>query len=284
MATASKFISMGTKIVAVGRNYAAHAKELGNAVPKEPVLFMKPTSSYLPSGGNIEIPHPLESLDHEVELAVVIGQKARDVSEATAMDYVGGYALALDMTAREIQSSAKSAGLPWTVAKGQDTFTPISSFVRNIFYHFAVFTKSEIWMMSFTYLLALPYSRNVCQLNIWDIAFMFSTDLDLYQFSYTFNSLQLSKSLVPDPDNLEIWLKIDGEYKQKGFTRDMIFKLPFLISHISSIMTLFEGDVILTGTPQGVGPVKAGQNITAGITGLIDVNFGVQKRQRPGRC
>ncbi|KAF6176752.1 hypothetical protein GIB67_031563 [Kingdonia uniflora] len=85
-----KLLSMGTKIVAVGRNYAAHAKELGNAVPKEPVLFMKPTSSYLANGGTIEVPSPLESLDHEVELAVVIGKKARDVSEASAMDYVGG--------------------------------------------------------------------------------------------------------------------------------------------------------------------------------------------------
>ncbi|GFZ21784.1 fumarylacetoacetate (FAA) hydrolase family [Actinidia rufa] len=197
-----KLLSVGTKIVAVGRNYAAHAKELGNAVPKEPVLFMKPTSSYLENGGTIEIPHPLESLDHEVELAVVIGQKARDVPEATAMDYVGGYALALDMTAREIQASAKSAGLPWTIAKGQDTFTPISSMV-------------------------------------------------------------------------------DGEIRQKGSTKDMIFGIPYLISHISSIMTLFEGDVILTGTPQGVGPVKAGQRITAGLTNLLDVHFEVGKRQRP---
>ncbi|ESR32764.1 putative acylpyruvase FAHD1 [Citrus sinensis] len=224
MATASsavqKLIQAGTKIVAVGRNYAAHAKELGNAVPKEPVLFLKPTSSYLGNGGTIEVPHPLDSLHHEVELAVVIGQKARDVPETTAMDYVGGYAVALDMTAREIQSSAKSAGLPWTVAKGQDTFTPISS--------------------------VLP------------------------------------KSAVPDPHNLELWLKVDGEIRQKGSTKDMIFKIPYLISHISSIMTLFEGDVILTGTPQGVGPVKVGQKITAGITGLLDVNFDIEKRRRPG--
>ncbi|KAA8548953.1 hypothetical protein F0562_000637 [Nyssa sinensis] len=223
MATASsaclKLLSVGTKIIAVGRNYAAHAKELGNAVPKEPVLFLKPTSSYLENGGAIEVPHPLESLHHEVELAVVIGQKARDVPEATAMDYVGGYALALDMTAREIQSAAKSAGLPWTVAKGQDTFTPISSV--------------------------------------------------------------LSLSLVPDPHDLELWLKVDGEIRQKGSTRDMIFKIPYLISHISSIMTLLEGDVILTGTPQGVGPVNVGQKITAGITGLLDVHFDVEKRQRP---
>ena len=213
-----KLLTVGTKIVAVGRNYAAHAKELGNAVPKEPVLFLKPTSSYLENGGTIEVPHPWESLDHEVELAVVIGQKARDVPEATAMDYVGGYALGLDMTAREIQSSAKSAGLPWTVAKGQDTFTPISSI--------------------------------------------------------------LPKSMVPDPDNLELWLKVDGEIRQKGSTKDMIFKIPYLISHISSIMTLLEGDVILTGTPQGVGPVKVGQKITAGITNLLDIHFNVEKRRR----
>ncbi|ESR32763.1 putative acylpyruvase FAHD1 [Citrus sinensis] len=203
MATASsavqKLIQAGTKIVAVGRNYAAHAKELGNAVPKEPVLFLKPTSSYLGNGGTIEVPHPLDSLHHEVELAVVIGQKARDVPETTAMDYVGGYAVALDMTAREIQSSAK-----------------------------------------------------------------------------------LPKSAVPDPHNLELWLKVDGEIRQKGSTKDMIFKIPYLISHISSIMTLFEGDVILTGTPQGVGPVKVGQKITAGITGLLDVNFDIEKRRRPG--
>ncbi|KAH9305607.1 hypothetical protein KI387_010011, partial [Taxus chinensis] len=84
----NKLLNLGTKIVAVGRNYAAHAKELGNAVPKEPVLFLKPTSSYVQNGGTIEIPHPLLSLDHEVELAVVIGKKARDVKQAHAMDYV----------------------------------------------------------------------------------------------------------------------------------------------------------------------------------------------------
>lgn len=217
-ASLQKLLDVGTKIVAVGRNYAAHAKELGNAVPKEPVLFMKPTTSYLANGGTIEVPHPLQSLDHEVELAVVIGRKARDVPEATAMDFVGGYALSLDMTAREIQASAKSAGLPWTVAKGQDTFTPISSI--------------------------------------------------------------LSLSMVPDPHNLELWLKVDGEYRQKGSTGDMMFKIPFLISHISSIMTLLEGDVILTGTPQGVGPVKVGQKIEAGITGLLDVHFEVGRRQK----
>eukprot|EP00252_Welwitschia_mirabilis_P002075 TRINITY_DN12000_c1_g1_i1.p1 TRINITY_DN12000_c1_g1~~TRINITY_DN12000_c1_g1_i1.p1 ORF type:complete len:223 (+),score=41.22 TRINITY_DN12000_c1_g1_i1:77-745(+) len=214
----SKFISRGTKIIAVGRNYAAHAKELGNAVPKDPVLFLKPTSSYLENGGTIEIPHALQSLDHEVELATVIGKRGRDVPESHAMDFVEGYALALDMTARELQNSAKASGLPWTIAKGYDTFTPISSLIP--------------------------------------------------------------KSMVPNPDNLELWLKVDGEIRQKGSTKDMIFKIPYLISHISSIMTLFEGDVILTGTPPGVGPVKAGQKINAGISGKIEVSFEVQNRRK----
>ncbi|CAL5198908.1 unnamed protein product [Lathyrus oleraceus] len=215
-----KLFEIGTKIIGVGRNYAAHAKELGNAVPKSPVLFLKPTSSYLKNGGTIQIPHNEGSLHHEVELAVVIGKKARDVPESSAMDYVAGYALALDMTARDLQSAAKSAGLPWTVSKGQDTFTPISPI--------------------------------------------------------------LPKTSVANPDDLELWIKVDGEIRQKGSTKDMIFKLPFLISYISSLMTLFEGDVILTGTPPGVGPVKEGQKVTAGITGLVDVEFNVEKRKIPG--
>ncbi|RDY11071.1 Acylpyruvase FAHD1, mitochondrial [Mucuna pruriens] len=217
-AACQKLLELSTKIVAVGRNYAAHAKELGNAVPKEPVLFLKPTSSYLKNGGTIQIPHNEGSLHHEVELAVVIAKKARDVSESSAIDYVAGYALALDMTARDLQAAAKSAGLPWSLAKGQDTFTPISSI--------------------------------------------------------------LPKATVPNPDDLELWLKVDEEIRQKGSTKDMIFKIPFLISYISSVMTLFEGDVILTGTPPGVGPVKEGQTITAGITGLVDVQFNVEKRAR----
>lgn len=214
----NKLIEMGTKIVAVGRNYAAHAKELGNAVPKEPVLFLKPTSSYVREGGAIEIPHPLQSVHHEIELAVVIGTKGRDISEEHAMDHVEGYALAIDVTARDLQAVAKASGLPWTVAKGYDTFTPISDFIP--------------------------------------------------------------KKKVPSLDDLELWLKVDGEMRQRGSPKDMIFSVPFLISHISSVMTLLEGDVILTGTPSGVGPVKAGQKITAGITGLIDMSFPVVSRQK----
>ncbi|KAF2939752.1 hypothetical protein DAI22_03g219650 [Oryza sativa Japonica Group] len=109
-AAAQRLLAASTKIIGVGRNYVAHAKELGNPVPKEPLLFLKPTSSFLHAGvagAAIEVPGPVESLHHEVELAVVLSQRARDVPEASAMDFVGGYALALDMTAREFQSAAK---------------------------------------------------------------------------------------------------------------------------------------------------------------------------------
>ncbi|KDO38862.1 hypothetical protein CISIN_1g039682mg, partial [Citrus sinensis] len=102
------------------------------------------------------------------------------------------------------------------------------------------------------------------------------------QDTFTPISSVLPKSAVPDPYNFELWLKVDREIRQQGSTKDMIFKIPYLISHISSIMTLFEGDVILTGSPQGVGPVKAGQKTTAGIAGLLVVRFDNKKRRRPG--
>ncbi|KAL2895096.1 putative acylpyruvase FAHD1 mitochondrial [Bienertia sinuspersici] len=94
-------------------------------------------------------------------------------------------------------------------------------------------------------------------------------------------TIKISKNAVPDPHNLELWLKVDGELKQIGPTSDMIFKFPYLISHISTFMTLTEGDVILIGTPEGIGPVKPGQKITTGITGLIDVHVDAEKWSTP---
>ncbi|KAG0612061.1 hypothetical protein M758_7G187400 [Ceratodon purpureus] len=213
----NKLLQMGTKIVGVGRNYAAHAKELGAAIPKEPLIFLKPTSSYVREGSFVEIPSSCTFLDHEVELGVVIGRKGRDIQESQAMAHISGYALALDMTARELQAIAKKQGLPWTLAKGYDTFTPIGNFIP--------------------------------------------------------------KKQVPNHSDLELWLEVDGQLKQKGSTNDMIFSIPVLVSYISTIMTLNEGDIILTGTPSGVGPVKAGQRMKAGITGLSEMSFEVKARK-----
>ncbi|KAJ7193824.1 hypothetical protein GGX14DRAFT_587780 [Mycena pura] len=203
---------MREQIVAIGRNYDLHVKELGNAAPKEPFFFLKPTSSYLPSGGNLEIPSGVLA-HHEVELGVVIGKGGRDISQTDADSHVAGYALAVDMTARNVQDHVKKSGLPWTTAKGFDTFTPIGSFIP--------------------------------------------------------------KEKVLDPHNLNLTLKINGAFKQNGNTKDMIFRIPRLIEHVSSIMTLEarEGDLVLTGTPDGVGQVSPGDKVECTLS---DNNSGTQ--------
>eukprot|EP00118_Oscarella_pearsei_P004027 m.16724 g.16724 ORF g.16724 m.16724 type:complete len:221 (+) comp27092_c0_seq1:623-1285(+) len=208
------FASLGRKIVAVGRNYREHAAELGNVVPSEPLLFLKPPSSYVQEGKAIKVPPVCTELHHEVELGVVIGQSGSRVPEEKAMDYIGGYTLALDMTARDLQSAAKKKGHPWTVAKGYDTFCPVSRFL----------TKAE----------------------------------------------------VREPQNARLWLKVDGSTRQDGTTKDMIFNIPTLLSYISGIMKLEPGDVILTGTPAGVGSVRPGQRITAGIDSVVTMEFPVE--------
>ncbi|CAO3588109.1 unnamed protein product [Absidia cylindrospora] len=128
MASAKNFFTTGRNIIAIGRNFSEHAKELGNAVPTAPFYFLKPTSSYLANGGLIEIPKGCE-VHHEVELAVVVGKTGRDIKKSDAMNHVAGYALAIDLTARNVQNEAKKKGLPWSTAKGFDTFTPISEMI-----------------------------------------------------------------------------------------------------------------------------------------------------------
>ncbi|KAJ3152031.1 Acylpyruvase fahd1, mitochondrial [Geranomyces variabilis] len=196
------FTAFGKKIVCVGRNYAAHAAELGNPLPKTPLLFLKPSTSYVQAPRPFALPAP-HVLHHEIELGVIIAKTASNVTAANADSYIGGYCLALDMTARDIQDAAKKAKGPWTIAKGMDGFTPVSEMVP--------------------------------------------------------------KEAVKDPQNLRLWLKVDGKLVQDGSTKDMIFEVPRLIAYISKFMTLERGDVILTGTPEGVGPVHIGQTMEGGL-------------------
>jgi acylpyruvate hydrolase len=211
----ARFAELGRKIVCVGRNYRDHAAELGNAVPEVPLLFMKPASSYILEGAEIKIPRGCKNLHHEIELGVVIGERATGISEGNAMRCVAGYVLALDMTARDLQNIAKKDGLPWDLAKGFDTSCPVSKFIP--------------------------------------------------------------KTAIPDPHALEIWCKVNGNIRQKGNTKDMIFSIPYLISYISDYFTLEPYDVILTGTPAGVGHVGPGDKIEGGLTNLVDINFQVKK-------
>ncbi|KAF0852671.1 mitochondrial fumarylacetoacetate hydrolase (acylpyruvate hydrolase) [Andalucia godoyi] len=199
------FVREGKKILGVLRNYRAHATELGNPVPKEPIFFLKPTTAYLSesSDAKIVIPKGAE-VHHEVELAVVIGKNGRNIAVSDALSHVGGYALALDMTARNYQQQAKEAGLPWFKGKCWDTFAPISELI----------------------------SKDAVE-----------------------PSLQSGK--------LNLVLTVDGVQKQNATTSSMIFDVATIIAAASRVVTLEEGDVILTGTPEGVGPVSHGNIITA---------------------
>lgn len=195
-----------SKIICLGRNYAEHAKELGHEIPKEPVIFLKPPSALIGPEETIILPKKSQHVDHEVELGVIIGKKGKNIPRVKAMDYVLGYTILMDLTARDIQWEAKEKGLPWTVAKGFDTFAPIGPRVVD---------KREL-----------------------------------------------------DINDLEIGLKVNGEVKQLSRTSKMIFKIDEIIEYVSSIMTLEKGDVIATGTPEGVGPLRHGDFVEAWIEGI----------------
>ena len=195
-----------SKIVCLGRNYAEHAKELGHEVPKEPVIFLKPPSSLIGPNEAIILPRKSREVHHEVELAVIIGKRAKRVPAEKAMDYVLGYTILLDVTARDLQWEAKRRGLPWTVSKGFDTFAPVGPRVVD---------RREL-----------------------------------------------------DISDLEIGLRVNGEVRQLARTSEMIFKIPEIIEYVSGIMTLEPGDIIATGTPAGVGPLRHGDRVEAWIEGI----------------
>ncbi|KAI9758817.1 MAG: hypothetical protein M4579_002831 [Chaenotheca gracillima] len=202
----AQLASRARKIVCIGRNYADHITELSSARPKQPFFFLKPTTSLLsPGQGDILRPKGVE-LHYEVELALVMGQRLRDLEEsdeAKAMGAIKSYALTIDMTARNVQNEAKKKGLPWSIAKGFDTFCPISN--------------------------------------------------------------EIPKSRIPDPYDAQLYLSVNGEKRQEDSTALMLFRIPRILSDISKVMTLEEGDLVLTGTPKGVGQVKVGDKIQAGI-------------------
>jgi 2,4-didehydro-3-deoxy-L-rhamnonate hydrolase len=199
------------KFICIGLNYIDHARETGNQAPAEPVVFMKATSAIVGPNDNIVQPRGSTKLDWEVELGVVIGTKAKYVSEAHALEHVGGYFLANDVSERAFQTEGTGQ---WTKGKSCDTFGPIGP-----------------WLVT--------------------------------------------ADEIPDPQNLRLWLDVDGVRRQDGTTENMIFSVAQIVSYLSSLMTLHPGDVIITGTPAGVGqgmkpPVylRPGQVITLGIDGL----------------
>jgi len=201
------------KLVCLARTYKKHAEEMNSDVTKDPLLFLKPASSVIFDGGSIIIPKMSKCLHHEVELGVVMGKKCKNVSQKESLNYVLGYLLALDITARDIQSVAKKNGWPWSIAKGFDTFAPISKVVL--------------------------------------------------------------KEDVPDPNNLDLSLKINGKVRQQSNTSHMIYSVERIIEFISQVMTLEPGDLIMTGTPEGVGDIVSGDLLEAELGNVCSLKLHV---------
>jgi 2-keto-4-pentenoate hydratase/2-oxohepta-3-ene-1,7-dioic acid hydratase in catechol pathway len=190
-----------SKVVCVGRNYRAHAKELGNEVPKEPLLFMKPSTAIVGPGGAIRYPEQSKEVHHEAELGAVIGRTlTHAVTAVEAKAAIFGWTCVNDVTARDIQR----AEAHFTRAKGFDTFCPVGPVVE--------------------------------------------TDLD--------------------PLDVTVTCRVNGEQRQRGSTKDMVFDPYLLIAFISQIMTLLPGDVVATGTPEGVGPLRRGDWVEVEVSGI----------------
>jgi len=199
-----------SKVVAVGRNYAEHARELGNDVPETPLLFLKPSTSVIGTGDVIRLPGDSQQVEHEAELAVVIGIPAKDVVREKALDHVLGYTVANDVTARDQQR----ADVQFTRAKGYDSFCPLGPWIETVL----------------------------------------------------------------DPVDLRVTASVNGELRQDGRTSQMVHDVPSLIAFASSIMTLLPGDVILTGTPAGVGPIRDGDTVSIEIEGIGTLTNEVRAR------
>ncbi|KAK2591252.1 hypothetical protein QQS21_011060 [Conoideocrella luteorostrata] len=206
MAAAPSVLKQAGKVVCIGRNYADHIAELQNMKPKQPFFFLKPPSSIvLPGEGPCLQPQGVK-MHFEVELALVMGKVVRDLRADDgqgALAAIKAYAVAIDMTARNVQDEAKRKGLPWDIAKGFDTFLPMSNLIP--------------------------------------------------------------KEAIADPQDVELYLEVNGETRQRGSTGLMIYQIPRIMSDISRVMTLQPGDIVLTGTPAGVGPVVPGDVMRAGL-------------------
>jgi 2-keto-4-pentenoate hydratase/2-oxohepta-3-ene-1,7-dioic acid hydratase in catechol pathway len=199
-----------SKVVGIGRNYAAHAAEMGSDVPSEPLMFIKPNTSVVGPGDPVFYPRQSSEVHYEGELAVVIGRICRDVPVERAADVIWGYTVGNDVTARDLQRS----DVQFTRAKGFDSFCPLGPWIE--------------------------------------------TELDV--------------------GDVRVQTFLNGDPKQDGRTSDLIFDVPTLVAHVSSVMTLLPGDVILTGTPEGVGPMQVGDEVEVSISGIGNLTNQVKKR------
>ena len=202
-----------SNIFCIGRNYAAHIAELGNKRTDEPVVFLKPTSALNTEENLINLPSFSNEIHYETELVILVGKQGKQIKAEDALEYIAGYGVGLDLTARDLQSFAKERGLPWTLAKGFDSAACISRFI-------------------------LP-------------------------------------SDLGDPNNCEFEMKQNGIVRQRGNTSFMIFNIEYLICYLSNMFTLYPGDLIFTGTPEGAGKINSGDRLELNLADKISATFSV---------
>ncbi len=205
------------RIYCVGRNYAAHAREMGHDPERTaPVFFMKPADAIVLSGATIPYPSRTGDFQHEIELVVAIGESGRDISAAGALDHVFGYAVGIDLTRRDLQLAAKESRGTWDTAKGFDQSAPISALHR-------------------------------------------ADD-------------------IGHPVQGRIWLSVNDTIRQNADLNELIWSVPEAIAELSTFFTLAPGDLIFTGTPAGVGPLEAGDEVAGGIDGIDEIAITIGKK------
>lgn len=200
------------RVYCVGRNYAAHAVEMGHDPDKEPPFFFQKNPDNVTLGGDFPLPTHSQDVHHEIELVVAIGKGGRHIYTQDAMSHVYGYAVGLDMTLRDLQSQAKKMGRPWEIGKAFEKSAPCSPIVK----------KEGV-----------------------------------------------------DVDNGAVWLKVNGEVRQEGDLNQLIWKIPEVIEHLSGLFELAPGDIIMTGTPAGVGPVNKGDTLEGHVDGVGDIHLKI---------
>jgi len=203
------------RIYCIGRNYGAHAREMGHDPDREPPFwFAKPADAIVANDSVIDYPPRTENLHHEIELVVAIGKAGTDVAVGDALEHVYGYAVGIDLTRRDLQKEAKSLGRPWVTAKGFDQSAPVS----------ALHTVADIG----------------------------------------------------HPTSGRIWLSVNDEIRQQGDLNELIWSVAEAIAELSTLFALSPGDVIFTGTPAGVGPVVAGDQVTGGIDEIDEIKITIK--------
>jgi len=246
------------KIICIGRNYAEHAKELNNAVPTEPVFFMKPDTALLIRNRPFYYPGFTNDLHYECELVLRICKLGRHISEKFVHTYYDAIGIGIDFTARDLQQKAKEKGLPWEKAKAFDFSAPVSKFVP---------------VKEFPDLNSISFSLQLNGITVqeglpWEKAKAFDFSAPVSKF--------VPVKEFPDLNSISFSLQLNGITVQEGNSKEMIFSFDKIISYVSQFVTLRTGDYIFTGTPAGVGPVKIGDRLEAFLEGKKLLSFEVK--------